>query len=117
MPIAPGGILIVEGLHNLGFKALREIADITIFVDAGYEVRRARRIARDVAERGRTLEDTARQFDAVVEPMHVAHVEPQRAVAHRVIVNAGDKAALRQAAADLAGEIEAALASPRDSAH
>ena len=117
VPVAPGGVLIVEGLHNLGFDALREIVDITVFVDAGYEVRRARRIARDVAERGRTLEDTARQFDAVVEPMHVAHVEPQRAVAQRVIVNIGDKTILEQAASDLAAEIEAVLASPSDSAH
>ncbi|BCW87342.1 Uridine kinase [Alphaproteobacteria bacterium SO-S41] len=117
VPVAATGVLIVEGLHNLGFDELRAIADITVFVDAGYDVRRTRRIARDVAERGRTLEDTARQFDAVVEPMHVAHVEPQRAVAQRVIVNVGDKAVLKQAADALAAEIEAALASPRDSAH
>lgn len=114
VPVAPAKVLIVEGLHNLAFETLRGLADITVFIEADYALRRARRIARDVAERGRTLEDTARQFDAVVEPMHVAHVEPQRGLAQLVIVNAGELGRLEDAARDLAGEIEAALARAGD---
>jgi uridine kinase len=113
-PVAPGGVLIVEGLHNLAFDALRAHADLTVFIDAHVGLRRARRIARDVAERGRRADETAAQFDAVVEPMHVEHVEPQRGLAQRTIVNAGDLGALEAAARELAGEIEAALASPGD---
>ena len=115
--IAPARVLIVEGLHNLGFDDIRSIADLTIFIEAHVDLRRSRRIARDVAERGRTHDDTARQFDAVVEPMHVAHVEPQKPLATRVIVNAGAMAALKDEALTLAREIEAALAPGGNSAH
>jgi uridine kinase len=93
---------------------LRAHADLTVFIDAHVAQRRARRMARDVAERGRRADETAAQFDAVVEPMHVEHVEPQRGLAQRIIVNAGDLGALEAAARELAGEIEAALASSGD---
>jgi len=107
--IAPADVLIVEGLHNLTIAEIRALADLTVFVDAGYELRRARRVARDVAERGRRQDDTERQFDAVVEPMHQLHVEPQKPMAARVVVNEGDRTLLAIAAHDAAAEIKRAL--------
>lgn len=107
--IPPADVLIVEGLHNLTVLEIRALADLTVFVDAGYELRRARRVARDVAERGRLKHDTERQFDAVVEPMHQLHVEPQKHVAARVVVNEGDREALREVAQMAASEIRRAL--------
>lgn len=107
--IAPCDVLILEGLHNLGFAEIRALADLTVFVEAGYDLRRERRVARDVAERGRQKHDTERQFDAVVEPMHKLHVEPQRHLAARVVANEGDRAALKAAAADAAAAIKQAL--------
>jgi len=108
--IAPCDVLIVEGLHNLTISQIRSLADLTVFVEAGYALRRERRVARDVAERGRLKADTERQFDAVVEPMHRLHVEPQRHAAARVVVNEGERETLRAAAAAAAAEIKRALA-------
>lgn len=107
--IAPSDVLIVEGLHNLTIAGIRALADLTIFVEAATGLRRARRVARDVAERGRRKDDTERQFDAVVEPMHQLHVEPQKHAAARVVVNEGDRDALRVAAQDAAAAIRRAL--------
>ena len=98
-------MLILEGMHCLGAPALRALAGRTVFVDADTATRRLRRIARDVAERGRTAADTARQFDTVVEPMHRLHVVPTRALAGRCVANQGDVAALHRAAQVLAAEI------------
>lgn len=108
--VAPCDVLIVEGLHNLTVSEIRALADLTIFVEAGTALRRKRRVARDVAERGRLKDDTERQFDAVVEPMHQAHVEPQKGLAARVVTNEGGRAMLRAAAAAAAADIKKAVA-------
>lgn len=108
--IAPCDVLILEGLHNLGDAALRRLAAVTVFVEAATSVRRARRIARDVRERGREAGDTARQFDQVVEPMHARFVEPQAMLAAHVIANADEGlSALSVAARHLADVIRARL--------
>lgn len=107
--IAPRDVLILEGLHNLGVAAIRTLADLTVFVEADHALRRARRVARDVAERGRRRDDTERQFDAVVEPMHLLHVAPQRHLAARVVTNEGHRAALAAAADEIAAAIRQAL--------
>ncbi|MCC6918793.1 MAG: hypothetical protein IT548_06285 [Alphaproteobacteria bacterium] len=104
-PVAAAEVLILEGMHCLGDPALRGLADHTVFVDAATATRRIRRIARDVAERGRTAADTARQFDAVVEPMHRLHVAPTRDLARLCLTNDGDIAVLHSAARALAAEI------------
>lgn len=78
-------LVIVEGLHVLASEPVRRHFDLTVFIDAEREVRRARRVARDVAERGRTPDFAARQFDATVEPMHAVHIAPQRALADMVL--------------------------------
>lgn len=104
--IAPCDVLILEGLHNLADARLRALAAVTVFVEASYEVRRARRIVRDVRERGREADDTARQFDAVVEPMHARFVEPQASLADHIVGNADEGlGALSAAAARIAGLI------------
>lgn len=86
---APAGVLIVEGLHLLASPELAAQFDLTIFVDACEATRLARRVQRDVAERGRTEVSVKRQFDEIVRPMHVLHVEPQRDAADLVVENMG----------------------------
>lgn len=105
--IDPAAVLILEGMHCLGDAALRGLADLIVFVEADTQTRRTRRIARDVAERGRDAADTARQFDSVVEPMHRLHVEPLRPHAHRVVLNQGDATTLMAEAESLTRAIAA----------
>jgi len=85
----PAPVLIVEGLHLLATPSLASVFDLTVFVDATDDVRLERRLARDVAERGRTPEFVQHQFASLVRPMHDTHVEPQKQLADLVIENMG----------------------------
>ena len=52
--------------------------DIKIFVDTDADVRLIRRIRRDVAKRGRSLDSVLGQYLATVKPMHEQFVEPSK---------------------------------------
>ncbi|WP_339744362.1 uridine kinase [uncultured Maricaulis sp.] len=103
---APAGVLIVEGLHLLASPELAAQFDLTIFVDACDTTRLARRIQRDVAERGRTEASVKHQFNEIVRPMHALHVEPQRDAADLVVENMGapDFKALAKPVVDRIGQ-------------
>lgn len=82
---APAAIVIAEGIHLFHPARLRGLFDLRIFVDADEATRLQRRIARDVAERGRTAAFARAQFLATVQPMHLRFTEPLRAHAHVVV--------------------------------
>ncbi len=77
--VDPGAIIVVEGILTLADPRLVALADLTVFVDAPEDVRFARRMARDVAERGRTEGSVHAQYVATVKPNHDRFVEPSRA--------------------------------------
>ena len=56
-----------------------------MYVDADADLRFIRRMTRDVAERGRTVEDIVTQYTETVRPMHIQYVEPMKAHAHIVL--------------------------------
>jgi len=85
--LEPAATIVVEGLHALGHADIRASADLCVFVDTSEEVRLARRLVRDVRERGRDIEGIFAQFLSQVRPMHARHVAPTRAAAD-LIVNA-----------------------------
>jgi uridine kinase len=82
---APTPLLLIEGLWLLTDPEVRAMFDLSIFLDCPKNVRLERRLARDVVERGRTVEEVRRQFESVVAPMHHAHVDPQRRFADVVL--------------------------------
>lgn len=95
---APAPVILVEGLHVLAAREIAELFDLSVYVEACRETRFRRRLARDIAERGRTPHFVRDQFETLVEPMHCAHVEPQRDRADLVVENMGapDFAALAE---------------------
>ncbi len=88
--VEPAPVVVVDGILVLAFPAIRECLDISVFVDAPAEVRLARRLDRDVRERGRTPESVRAQFAATVAPMHEAFVSPCRSFADLVLDGQGD---------------------------
>ena len=58
--IRPSKVVIVEGILIFASRALCDVMDIRIFVDA--DVRILRRALRDVRDRGRTLESVITQY-------------------------------------------------------
>lgn len=87
--LEPAPILFVEGILVLAEPALRDALDFTVFVHADDDVRLARRIRRDTAERGRTWDDVLRQWFHTVRPAHKRWVAP--AMDHADLVLDGEK--------------------------
>lgn len=83
-------IIITEGIHLLGLVGVRESCDALVFIDVLAEIRLARRVKRDVQERGRTPESVHAQWARTVAPMHDRFVEPSKEFA-TIIVDADDE--------------------------
>ena len=87
--VEPRPVIIVEGILIFENKALCDEMDIKIFVDTDADVRLARRIKRDVAKRGRSLESVLTQYLTTVKPMHEQFVEPSKKNANLVVLEGG----------------------------
>ena len=83
--LQPRRALIVEGILIFTDSALRELMDIKVFVDTDSDTRFIRRLQRDVAERGRTMESVIDQYQSTVKPMHREFVEPSKRYADVII--------------------------------
>ena len=81
----PRRALIVEGILVFTDAALRELMDIKVFVDTDSDTRFIRRLQRDVAQRGRTMESVIDQYQHTVKPMHLEFVEPSKRYADVII--------------------------------
>jgi uridine kinase len=86
----PREVIILEGILIFTDAALRELMDIKVFVDTDADTRFIRRLRRDVAERGRTMESVIAQYQATVKPMHLEFVEPSKRYADVIIPVGGD---------------------------
>jgi len=87
--VIPAKVLIVEGILIFENKKLRDLMDIKVFVDTDADIRLARRILRDVRERGRSMESVVGQYIATVKPMHEEFVEPSKKYADVIIPEGG----------------------------
>ena len=87
--IEPRKVVLVEGILIFENKALCSLMDIKIFVDTDADVRLIRRIRRDVAKRGRSLESVLMQYLSTVKPMHEQFVEPSKKNADLVVLEGG----------------------------
>ncbi len=87
--VAPARLVIVEGLFTLWWGSLRSLLDVKVFVDAPADLRLSRRIRRDLAEPGRTLEQVLHEYSGTVRPAHERYVEPTRVHADDVVTNDG----------------------------
>ena len=83
-------IVILEGILIMEDKRIRDLCDIKIFVEADDDTRFIRRLLRDMAERGRTLESVVNQYQKTVKPMHYAFVKPTKRYADIIIPNDKD---------------------------
>jgi uridine kinase len=82
-------IVIVEGILIFADPRLLEQMDIKVFVDTPDDIRFIRRLRRDIAERGRTVESVIEQYLGTVRPMHMQFVEPSKRYADVIIPEGG----------------------------
>ena len=83
--IHPKPVIIVEGLFALHWPEINSLYQTTIFVETPREVRFARRLKRDIEERGRDEHDVIFRFDSHVNPMHEMYVQPTSLKADLVV--------------------------------
>jgi len=100
VPVEARPLIIVEGILVLENAALRSLMDIKLFVDTEDDVRLVRRLRRDIAERGRSLERVLGQYEATVRPMHLTFVLPSRRYADVIVPRGGGNHVAIQMVAD-----------------
>ena len=87
--VDPQPVILLEGILVLAIPTLRELLDVKIFVDTDADLRFIRRLRRDMAERGRTVDGVVDQYLATVRPMHLEFVESSKRWADVIIPEGG----------------------------
>ncbi len=85
----PKPIVIVEGILVFAEPRLLAEMDVKVFVDTPDDIRFIRRLRRDLAERGRTVESVIEQYEETVRPMHLQFIEPSKRYADIIIPEGG----------------------------
>lgn len=92
--IAPAPVVLVEGILVLADPELRAELDLKIFVDTDADLRLARRLERDIEERGRSTDSVIAQYLKTVRPMHLEFVENSVRYADLIIPGGYNSAAV-----------------------
>eukprot|EP00128_Syssomonas_multiformis_P002829 Colp12_sorted_trinity150504_noHs@26772 len=74
----PPDVILLEGILVLYIPELRDLMDMKLFVDQDSDVRLARRVVRDMNERGRDLESVLRQYVTSVKPAFDQYIMPTK---------------------------------------
>lgn len=88
--VEPRPVVLLEGILIFAEPALRDLLDFKVYVDTDPDIRLIRRIRRDMAERGRSVQDVLRQYLETVRPMHLEFVEPSKRWADVIIPEGGE---------------------------
>lgn len=81
----PRKVVIVEGILILTHPEVRELFDIKLYVHADSDERLIRRLKRDIAERGRDLDEVLTRYQTTLKPMHQQFIEPTKEFADLII--------------------------------
>ncbi len=87
--VEPREVVVVEGILVLTDKKLRDMMDVSVFVDADADERLFRVIHRDCSERGRTPQMVIDRYQEVLKPMHELHIEPSKRFADLLVPQGG----------------------------
>lgn len=101
--VTPGALIIVEGLFVLYWEEIRQLLDTKVFISLTETASLARRLERDIRERGRTRQSVLNQYNRTVKPMTEKYVAPTRYFAN-ILVNGEDP--IEQSSAKIISVIE-----------
>jgi uridine kinase len=87
--VEPQSVILIEGILIFAVRDLRSRMDVKIYVDTDADLRFLRRLQRDIAERGRTMDSVIAQYLSTVRPMHLEFVEPSKRYADVIIPEGG----------------------------
>lgn len=87
LEIKPAPILIIEGLFIFHFKAIANLLDMRIFVDADEDVALQRRLKRDLLERGYSNDDVLYKWVNHVVPAYKEFLLPYKDQCQKIVIN------------------------------
>ncbi|QYK00148.1 uridine kinase [Shewanella psychrotolerans] len=87
--MTPKKVIILEGILLLTDPMLREKMDASVFMDTPLDICFMRRLSRDVAERGRTMESVMQQYTQTVRPMFLQFIDPSKQYADIIVPRGG----------------------------
>jgi len=83
--IYPSDVVVVEGILVFYFPGIRDKFNLKLFVDTDADTRLARRVLRDISERGRDLEHVLHQYTTLVKPAFEEFCIPTKKYADVII--------------------------------
>lgn len=83
-------VVIFEGILSLYDERIRALMDLRVFVDTDDDVRLARRLRRDIAERGRDLRGVIQQYNRFVKPSFDEFIRPTMRYADVIVPRGAD---------------------------
>ncbi|AQS36557.1 uridine kinase [Shewanella psychrophila] len=89
LKMTPKKVIILEGILLLTDPNLRDLMDASVFMDTPLDICFMRRLKRDVAERGRTMESVMSQYTETVRPMFLQFIEPSKQHADIIVPRGG----------------------------
>lgn len=89
--IEPKPVVLVEGILIFAEPRISGLLDVRVFVDTPDDIRFIRRLQRDIAERGRTVDSVIGQYYRTVRPMHLEFVEPSKRYADIIVPEGGQQ--------------------------
>jgi len=87
--VGPCVLIILEGILILNNARLRELMDYRVFIDTAMDICFARRLKRDIEERGRSVDSVIWQYIETVRPMYRQFIAPSRQYADTIISGEG----------------------------
>ena len=87
--LTPKKVIILEGILLLTDPNIREIIHASVFMETPLDICFIRRLQRDVAERGRTMESVIEQYNETVRPMFLQFIEPSKQYADLIVPRGG----------------------------
>ncbi|KAJ6576473.1 armadillo/beta-catenin/plakoglobin [Mycena vulgaris] len=87
-------IIIAEGIMALQDPGLRELYDLKLFVQCDSDLMLARRLKRDVAERGRSVDGILEQYLRYVKPAYDNYVLPSQRHADIIVPGSNNTVAI-----------------------
>jgi uridine kinase len=106
--IEPALVVVIDGILLFADERVRSLCDVKVFVDADADIRLIRRIRRDMAERGRPLDEILAQYLSTVQPMHLQFVEPSKRYADVIVPRGGhNEVAIEMLVAKIRGRVAA----------
>ncbi|XP_072754372.1 uridine-cytidine kinase-like 1 isoform X1 [Anoplolepis gracilipes] len=83
-------VIIFEGILTFYNVDVLKMCDMKVFVDTDADVRLARRLRRDISQRGRDLEGVLKQYSQHVQPAFYYYIAPLMVHADIIVPRGGD---------------------------